>query len=165
MASKETLNTLNKPFSRADIFYPGSMVSLNQRHVGAADHRPSISGALSPPRMSVIAISRLSLAPSLTGAGSSWWVNCTSVAFIMTFRQSNMKTVLVSMVDVQLLKSPSFLLLAFGGFLTMCGFFVPFIYLGRQAILVGIPPTQATTLVSVLGVVNIVARICCGCVD
>ena len=74
-----------------------------------------------------------------------------------------MKTVLVSMVDVKLLKSPSFLLLAFGGFLTMCGFFVPFIYLGRQAIAVGIPKSQATMLVSVLGVVNIVARICCGC--
>ena len=71
MASKETLSTLNKPFSRADIFYPGSRLSLNQRQPDV-DLKPSIVGAVSPPRMSVIAISRLSLAPSVTGAGATW---------------------------------------------------------------------------------------------
>lgn len=36
---------------------------------------------------------------------------------------------LATMLDVSLLKSPTFLLLCAGGFITMMGFFVPFMYL------------------------------------
>lgn len=34
-----------------------------------------------------------------------------------------------SMLDVSLLRSPSFMLLSISGFLTMMGFYVPFIYI------------------------------------
>jgi hypothetical protein len=36
---------------------------------------------------------------------------------------------LSTMLDMSLLKSPTFLLLCFSGFITMMGFYVPFMYL------------------------------------
>jgi hypothetical protein len=36
---------------------------------------------------------------------------------------------LATMLDMSLLKSPTFLLLSFSGFITMMGFYVPFMYL------------------------------------
>ena len=84
------------------------------------------------------------------------------------------------MLDLELLRSPSFLLLAFGGgkeikqkhnatkhvgFLTMCGFFVPFMYVSRAAEASGIEESSARFLVSIIGIVNIVSRVMCGCVS
>lgn len=42
------------------------------------------------------------------------------------------------MLSVDLLKSPSFWILALSGFLTMMGFFIPFLYLCKAATLNGI---------------------------
>ena len=46
-------------------------------------------------------------------------------------------TDLMDTLDPQLLSSPSFLLLAFSGFLTLAGFFIPFTYIVDRAILQG----------------------------
>ncbi len=76
--------------------------------------------------------------------------------------KENLLITLKAMLDVSLLRSPSFLVLALGGFLTMSGFFVPFVYLPRQAEHFGHSKEQATFLVSVLGITNIVARVVSG---
>lgn len=69
---------------------------------------------------------------------------------------------LSTMLDVSLLKDYSFLLLAFSGFFTMMGFFVPFIYLTDRAKGSGINADTAVFLVSSIGIFNTVARIVCG---
>lgn len=69
---------------------------------------------------------------------------------------------LATMLDMSLLKSPSFMLLAISGFLCMMGFFVPFLYLAKRAEQGGMDAKTATFLVSAIGISNTVARILCG---
>lgn len=69
---------------------------------------------------------------------------------------------LSTMLDVSLLKDYSFILLAFSGFFTMMGFFVPFIYITDRAKEGGIDVDTAVFFVSSIGVFNTIARIVCG---
>lgn len=69
---------------------------------------------------------------------------------------------LATMLDLSLLKSPSLILLALSGFLTMMGFFVPFIYISKRAVAAGMDENSATFIVSVIGIANTIARIVCG---
>lgn len=66
------------------------------------------------------------------------------------------------MLDISLLKSPSFMLLALSGFLTMMGFFVPFLYMKERATLNNMDVGLAAFTVSAIGISNTVARIVCG---
>uniref|UniRef100_A0A336MBL5 CSON014449 protein n=1 Tax=Culicoides sonorensis TaxID=179676 RepID=A0A336MBL5_CULSO len=65
-----------------------------------------------------------------------------------------------SILDLTLLKSPSFILLALSGFFTMAGFFVPFIYITARAR--EHMSEVAISLVPVIGLANTIARILCG---
>jgi MFS transporter, MCT family, solute carrier family 16 (monocarboxylic acid transporters), member 14 len=66
------------------------------------------------------------------------------------------------MLDISLLKDYSFILLAFSGFFTMMGFFVPFIYITDRAKEGDISDSTAVMFVSAIGVSNTIARIVCG---
>lgn len=69
---------------------------------------------------------------------------------------------LATMLDVSLFKSPTFMLLAFSGFFTMMGFFVPFLYISSRAQDSGMSEGAADMIVSAIGITNTVARIVCG---
>lgn len=69
---------------------------------------------------------------------------------------------LATMLDMSLLKSPSFMLLAISGFLCMMGFFVPFMYISKRAEAHQWEKNQAAFLVSAIGISNTIARILCG---
>ncbi|KMY93723.1 monocarboxylate transporter 3 [Drosophila simulans] len=69
---------------------------------------------------------------------------------------------LSTMLDTTLLKSPAFMCLAFSGFLTMMGFFVPFTFLVDRAKAAGMDEQAAYGVLSGIGVVNTFARIVCG---
>lgn len=69
---------------------------------------------------------------------------------------------LATMLDVSLFKSPTFMLLAFSGFFTMMGFFVPFMYISRRAQDANMTPAASDMIVSAIGITNTVARIVCG---
>ncbi|XP_044248906.1 monocarboxylate transporter 14 [Drosophila takahashii] len=70
---------------------------------------------------------------------------------------------LSTMLDTSLLKSPAFMCLAFSGFLTMMGFFVPFSFLvSRATEHQEMTEGQALGVLSGIGVVNTIARIVCG---
>ncbi|XP_055388096.1 uncharacterized protein LOC129616474 [Condylostylus longicornis] len=77
------------------------------------------------------------------------------------FPEAFMRT-LSTMLDVELLKSPSFMLLCTSGFLTMMGFFIPFIFIERRAIKNGMDENTANFIISVIGITNTVSRIVCG---
>lgn len=68
---------------------------------------------------------------------------------------------LATMLDMSLLRSPSFMLLAVSGFLCMMGFFVPFMFLARRNEH-DMGKDLAGLLVSSIGVANTIARILCG---
>ncbi|KAL7736910.1 hypothetical protein ACLKA6_008785 [Drosophila palustris] len=69
---------------------------------------------------------------------------------------------LSTMLDTSLLKSPAFMCLAFSGFLTMMGFFVPFAFLQDRAVEAGMSKTSAVSIISGIGMINTFARIVCG---
>ncbi|XP_046387669.1 monocarboxylate transporter 10 [Ischnura elegans] len=72
---------------------------------------------------------------------------------------------LSTMLDVSLLKSPTFIVLAVSGFLTMMGFFVPFMFLAERAESLGMEKGTAVLLVSVVGITNTIGRVVCGMVS
>lgn len=67
---------------------------------------------------------------------------------------------LATMLDVTLLKSPSFMMLAVSGFLCMMGFFVPFLYLTSRAN--EFKMDHSGFLLPAIGISNTIARIVCG---
>lgn len=69
------------------------------------------------------------------------------------------------MLDLSLLKSPSFMLLAVSGFLTMMGFFIPFMFMADRATNGGMDKSIAALTVSAIGVSNTLARIVCGVIS
>lgn len=69
---------------------------------------------------------------------------------------------LLASFDPELLTSPSFLILALSGFLTLAGFFVPFIVIIEQAVNLGYSQSDASVLLSIIGVTNTIGRIFCG---
>lgn len=69
---------------------------------------------------------------------------------------------LATMLDLTLLKSPSFIMLALSGFLTMMGFFIPFMFINERAKKGGMDSDPAAFIISVIGISNTVARIACG---
>ncbi|XP_063700662.1 monocarboxylate transporter 14-like [Culicoides brevitarsis] len=72
-----------------------------------------------------------------------------------------MKT-LSKLLDFSILKSPSFLLLAWSGFFTMSGFFVPFIYINARAKTDSSMQGWDIYLIPAIGISNTVARVLCG---
>lgn len=69
---------------------------------------------------------------------------------------------LSTMLDTSLLKSPAFMCLSVSGFLTMMGFFVPFVFLQDRAVKAGMEEESIVAVLSGIGVVNTIARIVCG---
>lgn len=69
---------------------------------------------------------------------------------------------LANMLDFSLLKSPSFLILAGSGFLTMVGLFIPFIYMTQRAVTAGIDKETAVWLISAVGIANTIGRVISG---
>lgn len=70
-----------------------------------------------------------------------------------------------TMLDMSLLRSPTFLLLSLSGFITMMGFYVPFTYLKDRAEVSGIEPSKSVWLVSTIGITNTIGRVMCGVVS
>lgn len=73
-----------------------------------------------------------------------------------------MKRTLATMLDLSLLKSPSFLLLSFSGFFTILGLYTPFMFIQKRAMFYGMKPQTAPLLLSTLGIANTIGRICSG---
>lgn len=133
--SRESLQRLNRPLSRQDIFFSGSVKNLKE-----FQSQPSVAHYVA----------------------STINLDIVETEETATIVSSGFLTTLRSILDLSMLKSPSFLIFAINGFLTLTGFFVPFIYLPLQAQSVGVSQERATFLVSILGIVNIIARVLCG---
>lgn len=70
-----------------------------------------------------------------------------------------------TMVDLSLLRSVTFIVLCVASFLTMLGFFVPFVYLANFAVSCGISKPDAAFLFAVIGISNTSGRVFSGWVS
>uniref|UniRef100_A0A915AW10 Major facilitator superfamily (MFS) profile domain-containing protein n=1 Tax=Parascaris univalens TaxID=6257 RepID=A0A915AW10_PARUN len=147
--SKRSMHELNRPLSKMAIFYYGSTISLSRRTARTGMHKKRIPSGEQHPSL---CLSNLALQATDEGADASNW------------RQA-VRAAMQSMLDISLFTSPSFIILAISGFLTLCCLFVPFIYLGEQASQIGVSKERQAFLLTSLGVTNIVGRILCGIIS
>ncbi|XP_022251797.1 monocarboxylate transporter 12-like isoform X2 [Limulus polyphemus] len=129
-----------RPFYRQDILFSASLIRLPEFR--------------SQPDIEHYHFSIIRIPEHNEETENSIWRRCgCSPAMIDTFRQ---------MLDFSLLFRPTFLVLAISGFLTMIGFFVPFMYLVDRAGMNGIPPEKGAFILSVIGITNTVGRLFSG---
>ncbi|KAL6444683.1 hypothetical protein ACFW04_002041 [Cataglyphis niger] len=129
-----------RPFYRDDIFYGGSLNRLSHYR----SQQSSVGYHMS--------VTRLPTATDVAEEESGSCYLC----------PESVRRILTTMLDLSLLKSPSFLILAISGGLTMMGFYTPFMYVPDRAIKANIDASTAMFLVSVIGIGNTIGRIVCG---
>ncbi|XP_050589766.1 monocarboxylate transporter 12-B isoform X3 [Bombus affinis] len=129
-----------RPFYRDDIFYGGSLNRLPHYK----SQQSSVGYHMS--------VTRLPTATDVAEEESGSCYIC----------PESVRRILTTMLDLSLLKSPSFLILAISGGLTMMGFYTPFMYVPDRAQLAGIEASTAMFLVSVIGIGNTIGRVVCG---
>uniref|UniRef100_A0A8W7PPZ4 Major facilitator superfamily (MFS) profile domain-containing protein n=1 Tax=Anopheles coluzzii TaxID=1518534 RepID=A0A8W7PPZ4_ANOCL len=137
--SRRTLNDGARPMYRDDIFFTGSLARIPQ-------YKSQTS---------------LGYHMSVTRLPTQADVEETETEQCMVCPEAVRRT-LVTMLDMSLLKSISFMMLAFSGFLTMMGFFVPFLYVKQRAVAGGMADEVSTFIVSAIGISNTIARVVCG---
>ncbi|XP_016840676.1 monocarboxylate transporter 14 isoform X2 [Nasonia vitripennis] len=131
-----------RPFYRDDIFYGGSLNRLPH-------YRSQLSSV--GYHMSV---TRLPTAQDLAEEESGGCYLC----------PESVRRILTTMLDLSLLRKPSFLILAISGGLTMMGFYTPFVYVKERASQ-EMNKDTATFLVSVIGIGNTIGRVALGFVS
>ncbi|XP_012215065.1 monocarboxylate transporter 12 isoform X2 [Linepithema humile] len=129
-----------RPFYRDDIFYGGSLNRLPHYR----SQQSSVGYHMS--------VTRLPTATDVAEEESGTCYLC----------PESVRRILTTMLDLSLLRSPSFLILAISGGLTMMGFYTPFMYVADRAIKADINESTAMFLVSVIGIGNTIGRIVCG---
>ncbi|KAK3880530.1 hypothetical protein Pcinc_014978, partial [Petrolisthes cinctipes] len=140
--SRTTLRTeTTRPFYRDDIFYSGSMRRLSQ-------YRSSES--VEQYHQSVTNLPLKEIAEEEEGSGKC---RCCPAA---------VTSILARMFDFTILKSPTFIVLALAGFMSLMALFVPYMFLPGYAADVGIDKSSVATLVSTIGITNTIGRIACG---
>ena len=130
---------VNRPMYRDDIFFSASLTRLPQY-----TSRTSIAYNLSVTRL-----------PTKNDIDEEKKRSC-------KLCPEAVKRTLATMLDYSLLKSPTFLLLAVGGFFTMMGFYVPFMYLVNRAKDAGMIEEYFGFLISAIGIANTIGRVLCG---
>ncbi|CAP27689.2 Protein CBG07361 [Caenorhabditis briggsae] len=159
-AVAKDVEELNRPLARMDVFYTGSTTNIAARsrtgtmnREEAAEHLKNLRENLKEGTPQQY-LSKLEL--NVADDGTIQHVQEKSV-------MRDIGQALKNLLDRQLLGSPSFLLLAFSGTLTLCCFYVPFIYLGNHLDKIeGLTVAEKSFTVSLIGVLNIIARIGCG---
>lgn len=121
-----------RPFQRQDVLYTGSVTNLNEYKASGGDMESYINSVTSIPK----------------GEKET--------------RLSPVISILKTMFDVTLLASPTFIFVCLSGVCGFMGFFTPFVYLADYSIGVGVNTSQASLLLSVVGLCNTVGRLLAG---
>ena len=189
--SKAGVVDLNRPLSRMDVFYAASSLSLAERITG---RRPTATGQRrSETMVDLEAVAQQQASARQMGKSSLYL----SSAGLQTLGEAaklpggtfspkwthGIFASMRSMLDLSLLQSPTFMILAFSGFLTLFCFFVPFAFLGALAderrinsnlnnndpsnnssanAIAGGGKGSSQLLLVLLGLFNVVGRVLCG---
>jgi MFS transporter, MCT family, solute carrier family 16 (monocarboxylic acid transporters), member 14 len=129
-----------RPLYRDDVFYSGSLAKIPQYQ-----SQSSIAYHMSVTHLPT----KKDVEEEIEGTGC-------------TFCPEAVRRTLATMLDMSLLRSPTFIVLALSGFFTMMGFFVPFMYSVPRAEEAGMEKEYTSFLISAIGISNTVARILCG---
>ncbi|XP_049872731.1 monocarboxylate transporter 4-like isoform X2 [Pectinophora gossypiella] len=132
-----------RPLSRKDIFYSGSVLNLPQFQ--------------SQKSLAAFRQSMASLPQSRVGD-----VETQDQGKCCGCLPNSFRTALSSMMDMSLLRDPAFMLIAVSNFFGMAGLYVPFVYIVDAARLNGVDGSQASFLLSIIGITNTIGRIVCG---
>ena len=162
---KESVSRIVRPMSRVDIFYSGSIRQINDpdlldtETIGLRENRESFvsigpvhraggsSNSLVVPRSSLVDSGSAQLPDNINQPEDD---------------ESIMRTI-KSMVNLELLKDPKFILIAISNLFGFLGFFVPFLYLPTiSSSKDDVSADEAAMLLSVIGISNTVGRIGCG---
>ncbi|KAJ8971961.1 hypothetical protein NQ317_006003 [Molorchus minor] len=146
---RSRLEIPNRPMYRDDIFYRGSLFLLPEYNKS---------------RTTVI-----SVGPSKISS-ANYHMSVTRVATIRDIEQHRrciccpeaVIRIMATMLDVRLLKTTSFLLLALNGFVTNIGIYSPFIFLIQRSEEMNIDEEWGSLLLTFVGAANLVGRILCG---
>uniref|UniRef100_A0AC35TKQ9 MFS domain-containing protein n=1 Tax=Rhabditophanes sp. KR3021 TaxID=114890 RepID=A0AC35TKQ9_9BILA len=147
--SREAIDDLNRPLSKVDLFYPGSLSNLAKRTSLAHSKNKLSASVANLEAKSHLMLSSAALNNEVEGVDNKNW-------------RSGVKNALKGIIDVTLFKSVTFVIFAISGFLTFSCFFVPYIFLGQQAMSKGVSESQKGTIIMYLGLVNTIARVACG---
>lgn len=130
----------NRPLYRDDIFFNSSLKRLAQykSHGSGVDYTMSVT--------------RLPTYNDVMEEEKSKFNLCSE----------SVRRVLATMLNMSLIQSPTFMLLALSGFATSMGLYVPFIYITDRATGYEISSTQTIWLISVVGIANTFGRITLG---
>ncbi|XP_026473866.1 monocarboxylate transporter 14 isoform X2 [Ctenocephalides felis] len=127
----------SRPMYRDDVLYSGSLARLPQyQSTTSIGYHMSVTRL--PTRADVEEQSSCKLCPE-------------------AFRRT-----LATMLDMNLMRSPSFLLLAFSGFFTMMGYLIPFLYIAQRNKTSGMTDDETAWLLSTIGISNTLTRVICG---
>ncbi|XP_053604996.1 monocarboxylate transporter 12 isoform X4 [Plodia interpunctella] len=146
-----------RPMSRKDIFYSGSVLNLPQyqSQKSLQGYRNSVLSL--PQSRQTGDLERQEHRTTSPETISKEYDLCPCLALPNSF-----KSALSSMLDVSLLKDPAFMLIGVSNMFGMAGLYVPFVYLVDAAKANGIEQSQASFLISIIGITNTVGRIACG---
>ncbi|XP_063534459.1 monocarboxylate transporter 12 isoform X6 [Cydia strobilella] len=138
-----------RPMSRKDIFYSGSVLNLPQYQS---------QKSLQAYRNSVLSLPQSRQAADADAdAEAQQYDLCPCLSLPQSF-----KSALGSMLDVSLLRDPAFMLIGVSNIFGMAGLYVPFVYIVDAAMLNGVESSQASFLLSIIGITNTIGRIACG---
>ncbi|CDW54287.1 MFS 1 domain containing protein [Trichuris trichiura] len=138
--SYASIQSFNRPLQRLDALYQGSVKNINAK-TGITEGTISTAAPVTVDREDVKSI--------------------VCMEKTHTWRQS-IKQAVEQLIDFKLLRSPSFLLFVSACFLASVGFNVPYLYLPRQAEMLGNSVELSSLLLSIIGIVNTIARVVCG---
>ncbi|KHJ42709.1 hypothetical protein D918_07207 [Trichuris suis] len=141
---------LYKPFSRKDIFYPGSVHKLQEITSQSNAYFPS-ERKLTADHSDVDEFVEQLIAEGQPT--KSRRCPCLPRSF---------SKVLLNMVNYRLLSHPSMLILCVANVVGMLGFYVPFVYLTAYAESLGSTKEQSSLLLSVIGITNTIGRVLFG---
>ncbi|XP_048745466.2 monocarboxylate transporter 9-like [Ostrea edulis] len=138
-STQSHLTPSSGPMYRKDIFYSGSLINIPQYR--------------SNPNLFITSITSL---PDVIPDDQDWCLfRCLGLS-------PEMRDAIRQMMDFSLLKDVIFLLFTISNICTSIGFNMPYIYLPDRAHEVGINKTDATFLVSVIGIANTIGRVVFG---
>lgn len=133
----------NGPLHRRDVFYQGSLMNIPQ-YRSKSDLKATEETDL---------MERAHSSSTTRNRKKSSCGNCVS---------EDTKETLREMLDFSLLRDPIFILFTVSNFCTSIGFNVPYIYIVPMAKTLNIDTTEASYLLSVIGIANTVGRIILG---
>ncbi|VBB32790.1 unnamed protein product [Acanthocheilonema viteae] len=173
IASSVTSKEFNKPLSRRDIFYSGSIRNLPEFKSEGSNYQSYRESQISISASAVVqAIASVSQAED-NKLGSNYetaGVQDEQLDELIDYYADRrckwipirILNIINEMIDISLLKEPAMFLLCISNLCGMLGFYVPFMFLIDMAVAKGHTKGSGSLLLSVIGITNTIGRIAFG---